>query len=333
MKYNLLKKIIGLDNFETQNDNLLYICTSKNLILNNEIIYDQNNLVSFVKDFNGNIVFSTSDNNIYFYDSSTTLLVEDYSLSEKKYNNEKIYISKRISRGVFETFLFSIKEKKKTLITEIPLFVENEYNIFCNGSVLKKENILNNIIDWEINLGDCGVLRKILGVINKKLWVSMYRGGIDKNENTLIALDIDSGQINYQIPNNYDISDCFVELIPEQSSILSIHGKINTHPADSPLIEINANTGEIIRNQRIESLYSENLKIGFWKVLNDKIYFTANKDVLNGTHIGVLDYHTLEILWASKVDEMRGGFIDLQVTENKIYALDKGNQLHVFEKE
>lgn len=113
MKYNLLKKIIGLDNFETQNDNLLYICTSKNLILNNEIIYDQNNLVSFVKDFNGNIVFSTSDNNIYFYDSSTTLLVEDYSLSEKKYNNEKIYISKRISRGVFETFLFSIKEKKK----------------------------------------------------------------------------------------------------------------------------------------------------------------------------------------------------------------------------
>ena len=162
----------------------------------------------------------------------------------------------------------------------------------------------------------------------------MDRCGENKDKNSLLALDVNTGQILYQAPSEYDLSDWFIELIPEQNTILSIYGKISTYgPAASPFVEINATTGAVMRNQRIESLYNVNLKLGKWKYLNNKIYFTAALDTINSTHIGVLDYHTLDLLWYTEVKDRKAGLRDLQVTEDKIYVLDTGNQLHIFEKE
>nr|WP_294926186.1 hypothetical protein [uncultured Flavobacterium sp.] len=237
------------------------------------------------------------------------------------------------------TYLFLNNNK---LEKEIELI--SNYNwefIFCdhNTFFLYDKIILKAISyptcknTWKILLQEYGEIRKILGVKEEKIWVSIYRGGINKDKNILLALDIVSGEVVYQSPSEYDLSDWFIELLSEKNSILSIYGKMSTHQADSPFVEINATTGAVIRNHRIESLYLENLKIGFWKVLDNKIYFTANKDTLHGRHIGILDYNTLEILWQTEISDLRGTFKDFQVSDNKIYALDTGNQLHIFEKE
>ncbi|OIV39835.1 hypothetical protein BKM63_20720 [Flavobacterium johnsoniae] len=330
--YNLIDQKHNINSFMLSGTDIILKNEKKELFVNDKFICE-NVDDFFISGDNQSVLFNTID--------GLSSLDKNFNLIHKK---SRFFLNAvlKFSNFTFQTdiesntilYLNNNKlEKEVELISDYDwefLFSNQSYLYIYDKFIIKAFCYSSHNFIWKNILQEYGEIRKILGIANEKIWISMYRGGIHKNKNTLIALDSDSGQMIYQTPNNFDISDWFVELIPEHNSILSIHGKISTHPADSPLIEINAATGEIIRNQKIESLYNENLKIGFWKVLNDKIYFTANKDVLNGTHIGVLDYHTLEILWVSKVDEMRGGFRDLQVTENKIYALDTGSQLHVF---
>lgn len=292
--------------------------------------------------------FNCNENIIFFKNKFTNV----YSLQEKKiidsingslffdtYNNEDLILVQKIdgkrliSKIDFNCSSFGLIDEIGCFSIEHYFRDTNNNFFFSNNANLQSLSLQSYNLNWETSLDQYGEIRKILGIKENKLWISMYRGGNDKTKNTLIALNIDSGHIVYEKNNDYDTSDWFIELISEHDSILSIYGKISTTPADSPLVEINAITGEIIRNQKIESLYNENLKIGFWKVLKDKIYFTANKDALNGNHIGVLDYDTLQILWVTKIDNMKGTFKDLQITENKIYALDTANQLHIYEKE
>ncbi|SMC39092.1 PQQ-binding-like beta-propeller repeat protein [Cellulophaga tyrosinoxydans] len=210
---------------------------------------------------------------------------------------------------------------------------KNQYiQIQNERKYIKSLSLLTGKYEWETNLENFGEIRKILGVVENKLWVSLYRAGNEKNETRLLALDIESGKVIFELDHQYPISDWFIELLEEDNSLLSIYSGIGTQALDSPLVEIDAITGKVLRSQRIESLYNQNLKIGFWKVLENKIYFTANQDYLSGTHIGVLDYNTLELLWVTKVENQKGGFKDFQVNHNNIYVLDQGNQLHIFEK-
>ena len=128
--------------------------------------------------------------------------------------------------------------------------------------------------------------------------------------------------------------DWHIALLEETQTIVSIYGKISTQQkADSPFVEICAITGAVLRNERIESLFQANLKLGQWCYSNHKIYFTAATDTINSTHIGVLDYTTLNLEWFTEVKDRKAVIKDLQVTENKVYALDQGGQLFIFEKE
>jgi hypothetical protein len=116
--------------------------------------------------------------------------------------------------------------------------------------------------------------------------------------------------------------------------IVSIWGKMNSHgPAESPFVEIDAITGKVLRNTYSQSMYDANLKLGAWKYLDEKIYFDAAFDTINSTHIGVMDYNTLEVEWAEEVQDRKAGLRNLQVTKDKIYIMDSGNQLFIYEKE
>tara|TARA_R110000868_G_scaffold196307_1_gene442188 strand:- start:12 stop:1028 length:1017 start_codon:yes stop_codon:yes gene_type:complete len=336
--YFLSNKIKGIVAFEITNFSIVLIekksANNYRLIQNEKSILEFN-FTSLTKGLFSHIVVSDDDNNIYIFDKQNFQnKLEGYSLSEKAFNKNEIIISKRISRGIFETFIYNLIEKTIYEPKNIPVLTFNSILFFSvENKVSQSTSLLTGEFEWETNLEPYGEIRKILGVKSEKLWVSMDRCGENKDKNSLLALDVNTGQILYQAPSEYDLSDWFIELIPEQNTILSIYGKMSTHKADSPLVEMNATTGVLIRNQRIESLYHENLKIGFWKVLDNKIYFTANKDTLHGRHIGILDYNTLEILWQTEIKDLRGTFKDFQVTQDKIYVLDTGNQLHIFEKE
>lgn len=45
-----------------------------------------------------------------------------------------------------------------------------------------------------------------------------------------------------------------------------------------------------------------------------------------------MDFNTLELEWFEEVKERKAGLRNLQVTENKIYVMDSGHQLFIYEK-
>jgi hypothetical protein len=251
-----------------------------------------------------------------------------------------VYNSK-IEDGVisWENVLYDLDRKvitkflpKLTNISVVQQTGNESIIIYKTASTFASFSLKTNEYEWEADLAHYGEIRKVLGVHENNLWVSMYRGGEDKSIKRLIVLDIQTGMECLKISPTLPISDCFIEYISEKQTILSIFGKLGTYPTDSPLVEINAQTGEVLRNQRIESLYDLNLKIGQWQYYDNKIYFTAFTDSLTTSHIGLLDYHTLDLLWVSEVPNRKGFLKDLQVTEDKIYVLDQIGTLHIFER-
>ena len=293
MNYNTVDIKVDIRNFNVMNGKIL-INTTNGVNFNDKILYpkfDEYNSSNFI---NNQYLFFGNLEKMILYDFSTETeneLNPDYSYYWNTFENNKVLTScKRrknsLGNKIADYHWFDIKRKRieKLLFTGKPqckiikksiIITESKFNI-------KSLSLLTGELQWETNLEPYGEIRKILGVQSEKLWVSMDCCGENKDENSLLALDVNTGQILYQAPTEYDLSDWFIELIPEQNTILSIYGKMSTHKADSPLVEMNATTGVLIRNQRIESLYLENLKIGFWKVLDNKIYFTANKDTLHG---------------------------------------------------
>jgi hypothetical protein len=337
--YLFIRKIEDIVNFEITALSIYMIEKKSNDIYNliqNEKIILKFNFTSLTKGLSSNIVVSDNDNTIYVFDKNNIQdKLEGYSLSERAFSKNEIIISKRISKGLYEKFIYNLQTKIISEIKNIPIFIfDNNFLFSAENKIGLSKSISKLNYSWQANLEYYGEIRKILGVQKNKLWISIYRAGSNKDKNVLLALDILTGEVVYKSPPDYDLSDWFVEVIPECNSVISIYGKISSHgPADSPFVEINATTGETIRNQRIESLYEENLKIGQWKYFENKIYFTASKDTINSTHIGVLDYETLDLLWYTEVIDRKGGMRELQITKDKIYVLDQGNQLHIFEKE
>lgn len=335
MKYLYKSKIVEVTFFVLFNDNLYYVNDNDNLFENKDLIMNAYGIEA--TNF-GVFAYNNLSDVKTFIILQKEIIETALSLSSMPFNGIDTILKTKFN-GVKKNGIYNIFTKKIKWLDNLNVFGQclrySDFFIYRQGYYLIKSLSLpadqNN---WETNLEPYGEIRKILGVQSEKLWVSMDRCGEKKDKNSLLGLDVNTGKILYQAPSAYDLSDWFIELIPEQNTILSIYGKISTYgPAASPFIEINATTGAVMRNERIESLYNSNLKLGKWKYLNNKIYFTAAIDTINSTHIGVLDYQTLDLLWYTEVKDRKGGLRDLQVTADKIYILDAGNQLHIFEKE
>ena len=253
--------------------------------------------------------------------------------------NRKFIVKER--RSVFDICFFNLESgKTEFFLTQTSLipqifFTEEESSMigFWPHSIVKKISLESLDSIWEANLHSLGEIRKILGVIGDKLWVVMYRGGVDQDKIRLIALNVNTGERVIELPDSLPLSEAHIALIEETQTILSIWGKISTvSKADSPLVEIDGRTGEVIRNHRIDSLYEANLKMGRWIYKTGKVYFKAAMEFINSTHIGVMDYQSLDLLWFTEVKERKAGLRDFQVTSDKIFVLDQGHQLHIYGK-
>ena len=224
--------------------------------------------------------------------------------------------------------VLGIRKPQNIIIKDRILFITKENELIC-------QHIENFFTLWKTFLFPFGQIRKILGVAEELLWISCMSSDVNRNTKAhLIALELKTGKIIHHLSDGLPLHEVHVELLEDKQRIVSIWGKMSSHgPAESPFVEINALTGEVLRNTYSQSMYNTNLKLGAWKYLNDKIYFDAAFDTINSTHIGVMDYLTLEVEWFTEVIDRKAGLRNLQVTEDKIYIMDSGNQLFVYEKE
>ena len=275
----------------------------------------------------------------YLYKNDERLFLDKYDTNSLNIDGVILYRNSEITDVLIQDYYyFNFITNHEILLLEkyvggcILVYSNNNKAIFQSYNILTSLSLQTGNYEWENNLSKHGEIRKILGLVNEKLWVVLYETETRKKQ--LVSLHTATGKIIDIIDATLPLHDWHIALLEETQTIVSIYGKISTHQkADSPFVEICAITGAVLRNERIESLFQANLKLGQWCYSNHKIYFTAATDTINSTHIGVLDYTTLNLEWFTEVKDRKAGIKDLQVTENKIYALDQGGQLFIFEKE
>lgn len=115
--------------------------------------------------------------------------------------------------------------------------------------------------------------------------------------------------------------------------ILYLHGS-NRFEKETQYVEIDLAAGHPMRKGIVQSLLRKELVLKDWRLCDGKIYFTAIKNERFPTHVGILDYNTLDLLWWEKIEMENDHFlqegIGLQAYGNHFFVLDTLGTLHCF---
>jgi hypothetical protein len=155
----------------------------------------------------------------------------------------------------------------------------------------------------------------------------------DPATHRLLAIDCTTGQIDQYWSDIALKTTAHARQILDGSRVLYLHG-YNKFEKETQYVEFDLHTGSIVRTGIAPSLFREGITIKDWTLNDGKIYFTALKDEPFPTHIGILDYATLDLLWWQKIpmdndvllQEGRGPEVD----QDHFYVLDTQGVLHFF---
>lgn len=337
MKFKLIDKKDRITSFELRDDGLLFLTLDKKLYLNKELIFD-NDVSCFVKKINKTIVFGTFNPNVYIYKNSiVSLLAENYSLAEKKYNDSKIIISKRISKGVYDTNIYDyIKNSIDRKIENEPVINIENYEIYRNHNTLSSLSLLTGEREWELDLGGRNYIFggvetenrivHVFGVIDNYLYLWM-------EDNRLLEIDITTGKINSEAHPleaiqacNFDSATAFIKYRESEKSAFIFNKDF--------LVQLHLPT------QKVTLIWQDdNYNIGPSFITDKYIYFIGNNE--KGTffrdHIGVFDREKNEVVWMQQVIELSkktyNNLKEIQANEDKIYVLDTEGTLYIYERE
>lgn len=129
--YSFYKKLHAIFDIEISNSRLILIEKKSNnlyhLILNEKTILELN-FISLTKGLSSNIVVSDLDNNIYIFNKEDLQeKIEGFSLSEKSISDNEIVISKRISKGVYDQFIYNLFNKTINKVAFVPNLIFNKH--------------------------------------------------------------------------------------------------------------------------------------------------------------------------------------------------------------
>ena len=196
--------------------------------------------------------------------------------------------------------------------------------------VISAINLISGNYNWQSPLNRNGDIFRLLGVRNDELLV-LWKRGYDTYG--VIAFNIQNGQILWNIDNNPLLNGLTTEFTNNQHSLFSTKGE----GGGSYFIELDLNLKQVSRYGDLPGFRQNNLQITWSWVKEDKVYFTALHQSRFANTVGVFDYQTLELLWWETLplsaNDFIGGGESLQVDENKLYVLDSGGTLHIFERE
>lgn len=350
LKKETLSKI---SSFKVSNQNLAYIKESI-LYLNHQEIT------------NGTNSYFLYNQTMYFHKNSKTHNVnQNYEiriLANFAFNFESLYegnviIGDDIKAENLSTFEISCKYKiinisNFSIIRELPYRYSHIFGYRFKDSYLCSEitkklikslSLLTGEYEWEVDLGFEGLeVGGILGIKDNHLIVACTD---EQHQGIWLALDVATGkevwrrylQISYG--GTYAFSVDKTSIFYLQAGGLWVNGKQIVRGSNI-FREINTIDGSLRREGVLWQMDEAGLGIKNCTLHKGFIYFTAVYQSFGATVIGVLDYETLSLLWWEEVkmqeaDGFGNFFLNqpLQVSDNKIYVLDKTNVLHIYEKD
>lgn len=350
MLYTISKKINNVDIFKIVENKLFYISDNeiKNTDTNVSVYISEyfgiafnstffnvftNNSHNTFYNYSGKIIKIFNQRNFYYYFSEDSYIYYDRISKTTKYNDKTIVSNKLGKKLLYADVLFFVD---KNYIQKINFLTENSCWQFSLSSLGKFKNIYTNEEETI-------EVRQFIGVYNNILWLFLNKTGF-------IGLDITTGNLKHHIQkNDVLIGETAVTSYTEnENGSMSFFrsqyyldeqkGKIIGLAVDM-LFEMDLNRDTPFVTQYGLQKQYQKYGINEQNIANDFIlkdnllYFYA----FNQLKFGILNIKTKEVIYISepiipennKVTQLK----DLQVSDNKVYILDSGNTLHIFEKE
>lgn len=358
--YQLLTKIVGIEYrlyqplknaflYQTKQNNDFYIFIFD--LINNKSILLLKSSIGFDKaqELDNCILLKNGwDGSLFCFDKNKEAFIQNeinkfsgymYSQPNKirlaVYQDEE---SGKCSYGVFDI-------QKFNLLWLLPhymgrLNIVSEYLFGYDGGKLNYINILDGSLIWQTILPNRNILN--LYVVSDNILTISYE--TKPHHFGLCGVDVYTGKVVWDIqpqgfyPYTAQVYPNCSHLISICTSNLTLNG-VELWAGKNTFLEINA-VGEIVRCGTLLVLDDLGLRIKDFVLQEDKIYFTAHyKGSFGAITVGILDYQTLSLLWweevnlASDTDWMGHFLVQLQVSENKMYALDDAGTLHIYERD
>ncbi len=330
-RYDVAEKLIYLTNDKNEERKIIY---------DNELI--SSNVLDFVRNLKGEIVFYTRDLKVYKkVISGLKLLLEGYSIYDEKYDDETIFVFKKISPGNHIKYLYNfINEKFIRDISDVPIIITDFFEMSYLSTVIKKSSRLNNTINWEIDLsGRKYIVRdkeknativKFIGIEDGMLIVFM-------SNKELISIDIETGKIiwetkdfikkNLPTYNDYRmVRSIFYYGILENGKLYQLDGNIYYS------IDLKTQEVEVLWEDKSEKEY---LTCQYASYTEDYVYFTGSRDNRFSPYLlGAFNRKTLQLDWIHEPEGIVNPLTNVpHYVNGKLYILDSGRVLHIYDKE
>ncbi|UUV20435.1 hypothetical protein [Paenimyroides aestuarii] len=271
-------------------------------------------------DYNGNRIESFDKINFYHIFSKNDFIYFDRNEKKTKYNSVILFDDKLGENFVEQNQLF---------------FTNNNFVKSCDykiGKILWQFDIKlipNNPhndnygkhADWQV--------KKFIGVLENKLWVAL-------NHHTIIALDLENGELVHQIHN---IPTFKIEWLP---SAIPLSEATVVDEKNNKLIgfmwefywEINPQNGEIILLDFTEDFLVQKVRndLKSFVLTDSHIYFASHHDI----KVAAFNRALKKIDWFYEFDDDDNGYQSrinkIDGNDEKLGVLTQGNILYIFEK-
>jgi hypothetical protein len=323
--YSFSKRLENVYRYQAKDNNLVYHQIKNSLFLNEMLLDDDT--CSFI--FNGNcIVFSNNKNTIFkvnlFDPNVKNVLLENHSLGESIYYLGEILVSNQLFR---QRSIYNFEKEISVKIVDTPPAFKTEVEIFFTKF---QEPIINSLsletgeYLWETNItveGDTDPrIKQVLGISGDILVVFTFGS-------TLVGIDVHTGKILWSIlpkgfyPSGFTGMAWCWHLEDGYLYLLRHHYYLRIS----------------LSHQQLEVLWQtppDTLEFEDCSYTKDHIYFMAidkKSNIFNTSILGVFDRKALKIVWQH--DQPIYSSQPPQSDGNKLYCLDTGGTLHIFERE
>lgn len=338
--YSQIKSFKFYDSKKIVFNNLHEIFIDKIKVLESEISLQEINLNKnyfFIVDSHGKNTHLIIDNySVKKFEFQILQICDNYIITNERIDNQKVNICRELNSSK-ELFQFNTLSSVNLYLDEKLIRFNRKNNIIeCyklpyqipiwNFDVndfpkIPNKDFINPLNPWEV--------KKIIGIIDGKLWLAM-------NHRTIFALSILNGDLIFNISNIPDFHKTEVHdsiPLPEATYILEDENKLIGF-IGRYYWEINATNGEIQITDKTVDFLNE-------KISNDNEKFVLDKELIffinNSSQICCFNRKTHFIDWRYSFDkiepEYRIQLIEIQGNRNKLGVKDLNNNLYILESE
>jgi len=211
-------------------------------------------------------------------------------------------------------------------------FKNKYFQIQNEKMLLRSLSLLTGEYEWEVDFGEYGEIRNILGVVEDELYVWL-------GNTTLVAINIQNGVVQWYI-NTYETHqvgfDTGVHLLADQRKVVLFYG---TNYVE---IDLQAQNSKLL----LKNTFGRDWVFSANTVVGNYIYFVGRTYATQELSVGAFNRQSLQVEWYYAAPEWQGTVPDdyegntvvlgsaPQVSDNKLYVLENGTgTLYIFERE